>query len=383
MLCLTTVWRTVHVGPLVVKARPAVGWPGTDVARVPPFGEAVVRTHVGPCPALAYCGVGRRARGAATACARREPSQPGAATLRAQAAQATATVSEVIEGEARSARRDIVCARRARRWWLLSCRWHSCSWPCDGDAPWSLSARCSRFALVIGSARCRGVHLQPGCAGVAQPRGCARLRAATADDLLGATLEHRAAARAGVEDRSRSRRLLRRPALDRAGWRAARHLPRLARERPAHGSGRGGARRSLARSYEASLVIDTGDLGIAGSAEEARTAPIARRDLDPSRVRAGQPRLRGHHGALQQLPNVTRRRVPRTVDGRGLARSSPFPIRRERRLGIEPDRDGRGKCDAGRAVATSRRETQRAERRPTSSPLTIRLPNDRSSASRR
>ncbi|HSK47603.1 MAG TPA: metallophosphoesterase [Coriobacteriia bacterium] len=331
----TTVWRTVHVGPLVVKARPAVGWPGQTSLRVPPFGEAVVRTHIGPAR-LSLTVESVDVPAVQRLLARdSEPSQPGAATLREQAAQATATVSEVIEGEARSARRDIAALAALAA--LVAA-------VVSGIVLLALRRRFAvvvagtvlGFALVIGSASVAVSTFNP--AALASPR---------LEGALSYVPRLQTIFSARLSQIEQLRGQVSKIAQDLAAYYADPRsiapgggLPgtfRVLHVSDLHMDPVGAElARSLARSYEASLVIDTGDLAIAGSAEEAA--------LLPSLVVTSVPEVfvPGNHdsavilAALERQPNITVAGTSTvTIEGFTIL---PVPDPSGEDPGIEPDR---------------------------------------------
>jgi len=338
--------RTFDLGPLTLVARPAVGLTGRTTLSVPPFGEASAETHAGPAR-LSMTVDSVDVPAVQRLIAREIDPEPGT-ILQQQAAVAEAAMPSVIENELEGLRGEIISL-------VVLTALAASAVACVV----LLALRRRAVVLTIGAAL--AFLLVMGSAGVAaatfDPRNFASPKLEGALSYV-PRLQTLFSARLSSIEQLRGQ--VSKVANDLAAYYAD---PRSI----AAGGGLPGTFRvlnvsdlhmdpvgaqlasSLARSYDASLVIDTGDLGIAGSTQEAA--------LLPSLVVTSAPVVfvPGNHDsalisqALDALPNVTVATTG-TVMAEGL-RIFPVPDPAGASPGVEPDR------------AAIRIATQRAARR--------------------
>lgn len=295
---------TVPVGPVTLQARMAFGWPGRTVVHIPPFGTAAADTHVGPARLVLTVAdvdiaeVGRLLESSTEASAADIPA------VRRRASAAGESVSALLGRETRSAGSEVgalvaltalaaaagaaVIAMALRRRWRIIAL-----------------AGVAAFALVLGSAALGAGTYRPGA--LTEPR----LRGALAyvpriESVFSAKV-------ARIDDlREQASVVARQLAAYYADPRsiaAGGGLPgtyRVLHVSDLHLDPVGAElARSLVRSYDASLVIDTGDAPILGTAEEGA--------LLQSLIVTGTPvvYVPGNHDSrlsidrVSNLPNVT------------------------------------------------------------------------------
>ncbi len=298
----TATWRTVDVGPLEVRLQVALGWPGTTTLQLPPFGEASARTHVGPARLIASV------EGVDVPEVERFIERVGestaSATIASQAEGARETVSDVIERESRSATQEVMGL-------ALMVAGVAAAVAAVIALAFRRRVRTVVFAgvlaavLVIGPATLAGATFTPDALTQPSVRGALtyipqlqtlfsmrlsrieHLReqvASVANDLAAYYADPRSIASGGGL-----------PATYRVLHVSDLHLDPVGAE----------LARSLVRSYEASLVIDTGDMAKGGSAEEALLAAALPVDSVPVVFVPGNHDDAPTLAALAALPNVT------------------------------------------------------------------------------
>lgn len=293
----------VAVGPVTLNARLAFGWPGRTVVHIPPFGTVAADTHVGPARLVLtvddvdIAEVGRLL-GSADERAADLPA------IRSQAAAAEESVEALIGRESRSAGNEIGALA------LLT----------------ALAAGAGAAVIVMASRRRWRVVGIAGIAAVTLVAGSATLGAATfKTSALGEPRLEGALAYVPQLESLFSSKLARIDGLREQAGVVARQLAAYYADPRSIASGGGlpgtyrvlhisdmhldpvGSElaRSLARSYDASLVIDTGDAPILGTAEEGT--------LLQSLIITDTPvvYIPGNHDSavsidrLRNLPNVT------------------------------------------------------------------------------
>lgn len=305
LFAASLVWQTVEVGPLTLTARMAFGTYGETSLRIPPFGQAHAHTHTGPAQlivtveAVDIPGVQQLLlKGHGTA------PEDGRPTLRSQTAEATQSVSNVLAEGSRTVGRyllDLV---------LLA---GTVAALAAAAAAWALRRRLRVIAgtagialtIVLGSGLLAGATFDPSAIRSPHLQGALaylpRLQA-----VLAGRLDRIEALRAQAADVAQN---LAAYYADPRSIAAGGGLPgtyRVLHVGDLHLDPIGAElARSLARSYDASLVIDTGDIVILGGREETA--------LLPSLVVTSTPVLfvPGNHDSLQvarglaRLPNVT------------------------------------------------------------------------------
>jgi predicted phosphodiesterase len=326
--------RALDVGPLTLTSRMTFGWPGETVVRVPPFGQARAHTHAGPArleitvEAVDLPEVEQYLLGRSSGVPR------DAASIGAQATQAEAIVSDVIDEETHQAANEIawlalaaaVVAAGSALLVTLAFRAGSAS---------AVVACVLSAAIVIGSSAIGAAtfdsaalmqpRLEGGLAYVPQLQAVFTTRLTRvealrvqASEIAGKLAAYYADPRSitaggGFED---AYRVLHVTDL---------HLDPVGAE----------LARSLARSYDVSLVIDTGDIAISGLDHETVLLPSLVVTSTPVVYIPGNHDSPAVNAALDVLPNVTVASLGTlTVDGMTIF-AVPDPIARS--FGVEPE----------------------------------------------
>lgn len=326
---------TITVGPVTVVARVSVAWPGATSVLIPPFGEAHAHTHDGPVRFVLNVqkvdipGVERLLRAPVRAAGSR--ALPGM-----QAAdQAAATVSDVVTEETTRARRRLTslvivvtilsAAFAAAVAWGIRLRWRLIG----------VSAAVAA-ALVAGSAGLASATFDP--AGLTEPRlEGALVYLPRLESIFTARLTRVEALR---EQAAEIAEQLAAYYADPRSIAAGGGLPgtyRVLHVSDMHLDPVGAElARSLARSYDASLVINTGDAGITGSAEEAALLPSLLITETPTLFVSGNHDAGPVLVSLGGLANISVLDGETVVDG---LRVFGLPDPQGADPGIEPDRD--------------------------------------------
>lgn len=258
---------TIPVGPVTLQARMSFGWPGRTTLHLPPFGTASARTHVGPARVVLtvddvdIAAVGKLLKSSAV------PGHPDGLPSIARPESSKASVTSLLTTESRSAGEEIaalvaltalaafagagiVAATFRRRWRIV------------------LVSAAAAVALVLGSALLAASTYRPDA--MTEPRLEGALayvprieslfsaRVARIDDLraqASVVASQLAAYYADPRSIVAGGGL---PGTYRVLHIGDMHLDPVGSE----------LARSLVHSYDASLVIDTGDAVIVGTAEE-------------------------------------------------------------------------------------------------------------------
>jgi hypothetical protein len=295
--------RAFDVGPLTLTSRLAFGWPGETSLGIPPFGEASARTHVGPARLLITVDSVDVPLVEQYLSKRSVQTPELAAAVRSQASEANVTVSDLIEQETRKAAQQIgllvLLAAFVSGIVALLVAW---------------AFRVGRAALLVASLL--SVGLVVTSAGIGAVTFDA---AALASPRLEGALAYVPQLQTVFATRLSAVEQLRVQVADAANKLAAYYAD--PRSIAAGGGFEGTYRvlhvtdlhldpvgaelaRSLARAYDASLVIDTGDIAISGTEPETALLSSLVVTSTPVVYVSGNHDSPAVDAALGDLPNV-------------------------------------------------------------------------------
>lgn len=328
--------RSARIGPLTLSARVAWGWPGETALLLTPFGEAHARTHVGPARLLVSVdAVDVPAVQQLLSSSASRAAKSALPSFQEQGSAAGATVETALADEARKASDQLVMLATIvavlaavfaglvalallRRWSLAAL-----------TATITLTIAVGSGVLAAGTFDPRALsspHLEGALAYVPQLQTLIttrlsrieRLRAQASDlavELAAYYADPRSIAPGGGL-----------PGTYRVLHVTDLHLDPVGAE----------LGRSLARSYEASLVIETGDIVILGNQEESSLLPALVVTSTPTLFVPGNHDSRFTTAKLNDIPGVS---VPASgttmVDGLRIY-TVPDPLGESLAIGPDP-----------------------------------------------